>query len=77
MAYQVQTFQIAADAPLADQIAMKRAHIAHHESILARSQGSRWYDQSRRFLIQLRQELAELELKAAATAAASGLGEGP
>lgn len=61
MAYEVKLFNIADDAPLADRIAMKRAHIEHYEPILARSVGNRWYDQSRRFLDQLHEELAQIE----------------
>ena len=64
MTYQVPNFSIADDAPLAERIAMKRAHIAHYEPILVRSVGSRWHDQGRRYLAQLRQELQQLEAQA-------------
>lgn len=60
MTYQVPNFSIADDAPLTDRIAMKRAHIAHYEPVLARSVGNRWYDQGRRNLARLRQELNDL-----------------
>lgn len=60
MTFKVPNFDIPDDAPLDDRIAMKRAHIAHYEPILARSVGNRWYDQGRRNLAKLRQELDDL-----------------
>lgn len=62
MPYRIPTFQVASDAPLACRLTMKRAHVAHYESILARAHG-RWFDQGRRHLAQLRADLAALEAR--------------
>lgn len=66
MTYQIPNFSIADDAPLDERIAMKRAHVAHYEAVLARSLGNRWYDRGRRGLAQLRQELDALEAQGSA-----------
>lgn len=77
MAYQVKLFHIADDAPLADRIAMKRAHIEHLGPIVKRSVGNRWYDQTRRALAQLRQELEQLEAQALVESSTPGQQPGP
>lgn len=54
-------FQPPEGASLEEQIQAKRDHIAHHEVVLQKYVGNRWFNQSKTYGEQLRAELAELE----------------
>ena len=59
------TFEVPADAPLAERLEAKRAETKNYERILSQNGQSRWYDQGRRHLAQLKLELEALEQQAA------------
>ena len=51
---------------LAQRLTALRERVANRERILRENTASRWYDQSRRDLAVLKDELADLERQAAA-----------
>ena len=59
------TFQVPADAPLAERLEAKRAETKNYDRILTQNGQSRWNDQGRRHLATLRAELEALEQEAA------------
>ena len=54
------------ELPLDQRVAALRERVANRERILRENTASRWYDQSRRDLAVLKDELADLERQAAA-----------
>lgn len=64
------TFEVPADAPLAERLEAKRAETKNYERILSQNGQSRWYDQGRRRLATLRDELQALEQEAGANPSA-------
>ncbi len=59
-------YNVPADAPLEERLMVKREEVENARRVLRENPHSRWYDQSRRHLAVLEQELAAYEAQAQA-----------
>lgn len=59
-------YNVPADAPLEERLMVKREEIENARRVLRENSHSRWYDQSRRHLAVLEEELAAYEAQALA-----------
>ena len=59
-------YNVPADAPLEERLMVKREEVENSRRVLRENPQSRWYDQSRRHLAVLEEELAAYETEARA-----------
>lgn len=59
-------YNVPADAPLEERLTVKREEVENARRVLRENSHSRWYDQSRRHLAVLEEELAAYETQARA-----------